>query len=78
MSVEISDADWKVLQLTTKREDHSGNLENDIAYSIDAYRKEGKSDEEIQQILNKHIESKRPMYDDIMGRLKKLNKESDE
>lgn len=78
MSVEISDADWKVLQLTTKREDSSGNLENDIAYSIDAYRKEGKSDEEIQQILNKHIESKRPMYDDIMGRLKKLNKESDE
>lgn len=74
MSVEISDADWKVLQLTTKREDHSGNLENDIAYSIDAYRREGKSDEEIQQILNKHIESKRPMYDDIMRRVREPNK----
>lgn len=78
MSIEISDADWKVLQLTTKREDKSGNLEDDIAYSINAYREEGKSDEEIQQILNKHIESKRPMYDDIMRRVREPNKKLEE
>ena len=44
MAVEISDADWMLLNLTTK----GGVTEDDIAYSVNAYREEGKNDEEIQ------------------------------
>lgn len=51
MSVEISDADWDVLDKFTP----GGISEDDIAASIGAYRDEGRSDEEIQSILNNKI-----------------------
>lgn len=69
MSVEISDVDWDVLNLTTP----GGVNEDDIAYTINAYREEGRSDEEIQDVLNQAIERNRPTYDDIMRRVKEPN-----
>ena len=72
MAIEISDADWQVLNLTTK----GGVTEDDVAYSINAYRDEGKSDEEIQEIINTKIAEKRPMYDDIMARVRAVDEAS--
>jgi len=71
MTVEISDADWQVLNLTTK----GGVSEDDIAYSINAYREEGKSDEEIQEIINAKIAENRPIYDGIQERLRTIDTE---
>lgn len=69
MAIEISDADWQVLNLTTK----GGVTEDDIAYSVNAYREEGKSDEEIQEIINAKIAEGRPKYDEIQARLKAID-----
>lgn len=73
MGVEISDADWKVLDWATP----GGVKENDIAYSVNAYREEGKSDEEIQDIFNQHIGNLRPKYDDVMRQVRAPNPELD-
>lgn len=73
MSVEISDADWKVLDWATP----GGVKEDDVAYSINAYREEGKSDEEIQDIFNQHIGNLRPKYDDVMRQVRAPNPELD-
>lgn len=71
MGVEISDADWKVLDWATP----GGVKEDDIAYSVNAYRKEGKTDEEIQDIFNQHIGRLRPKYDDVMRQVRTPNSE---
>lgn len=71
MSVEISDADWKILDWATP----GGVKEDDITYTINAYREEGKSDEEIQNSLTQHIERLRPKYDDVMRQVRAPNPE---
>ena len=71
MGVEISDADWKVLDWATP----GGVKEDDIAYSVNAYRDEGKSDEEIQEIFNNHIGRLRPQYDRVMEEVRKTDPE---
>lgn len=71
MGVEISDADWKVLDWATP----GGVKEDDIAYSVNAYRDEGKSDEEIQEIFNNHIGRLRPQYEDVMRRVREPDPE---
>lgn len=71
MGVEISDADWKVLDWATP----GGVKEDDIAYTVNAYREEGRSDEEIQNVLTQHIERLRPDYDRAMKAVRTPNPE---
>lgn len=71
MSVEIQDSDFEVLNWGTR----GGVTEDDIAYSVNAYREEGRSDEEIQQIFNQHIGRLRPQYDRVMAEVRKPNPE---